>query len=914
MRPITLTLSAFGPYKDEVTLPMHTLGESGLYLITGDTGAGKTTIFDAICFALYGKTSSDERTGKMMRSKYAAPSTKTFVRLTFRLKDATYTIERTPEYERAQKNGKGKTTTQSPTATLILPDGKTVWGVREVDEKMRDILPMDFPQFTQIAMIAQGDFRKLLLAKSSERMAILRKIFRTYPYERFSSAIYNEYTEVEKQRNDIAVLIQRELSRIVPLSGEPFAMPDFKNAEAVERALLEYDTLRAEMAKSLLTELQLSEKEIEEKQTEIGKFLTLDTAFLRSRELSLLLVECEENITKCEISYQKAIEKTKESEEGLLLAESIRLSFDAYRKLDVLNAEHEEITGRLSIIDEEISVIEEEIKNTNATLARVENEYQKTFLLQTRMGELTECISRENARLEKMHALFDILQNMEVLKKEIEEKESAYESATLLFERTSVISKEKTVLYFGAQAGMLATTLTDGAPCPVCGSREHPTPAHLPENVPTKEELDCANEDLRLAAENLSGLSATLSAKREELVREREKRDTLRLTLSPDFSVDMLSLKEEIEALEKVVAQLTEEKALAKEMVDMRDTLAKMRDEEKEKLEEKKSTLEEKQRKKAENLLLKTHIIKEIEQLSKTLVYPSLNTAEDAYNAKVTAHEAATREEESALVALNAAREAVSSNQGEKKSLDELLVGYDPEVSERLKNELTLLREKHEVLKKREKDLSHATRVFAELSASYREKYEEYTITSRRAGLLKHLSDTVNGKLPGKEKLSLEAYVQRHAFERILARANQRLALMCKGQYSLLRREGGGGNAASGLELDVLDHTNGTRRNVSTLSGGESFQASLALALGLADEVQSSIGHISLDTLFVDEGFGSLDENSLGLAYEALVSLADGKRLVGIISHTPYLKEKILTQIVVTKGKFESSKAEIKLP
>ena len=914
MRPLQLTLCAFGPYKKELTLDMERLGTDGLYLITGETGAGKTTVFDAICFALYGKTSSDERTGVMMRSKYASPEEKTFVRLSFLIRGEVYTVERNPEYERPRKNTKGGLTKEAANAILTLPDGRVIEGLKEVNEKMAEILPMDFSQFTQIAMIAQGDFRKLLLAKSSERMEILRKIFHTHSYQRFSEKLYDEFSKALKARDERGLILSRELSRLVPLSDLDLSRLDYQNPEQTEDLLREYEQKLSELTASLNHRHMLLKEEISRLEKAYGAINEKERAHQRRLQLAEELSLLRGQLSEGEPALEAARAHLLECEQGLLDAQSIRLSFESYQRLDALRDAIDSLESELDELDLQIQKLNE--THSVALLQEKELSERRSIALQAQLqiGELSEQIAALGAEVEFLSHLHSAITEKESAQKEIEREEKQFCHASELFSERNESHKRAVQAYYAAQAGMLAEGLCEGTPCPVCGSTRHPSPAVMPKDTPTKEEVDALAALLLESSKEMSECAATVRAQKEAFAGKLEKVNELLVRYTQKDGVSADAVYAELVDLRASLSAREQERENARRTVIENTVSEDQLEILKQTIAETRASLDASALRRTELAAKKSHLCEERTALCANLAYPSLADAQSTRQALLDAHAKAKTESERAEKELVTLRDKISLGTGEMQSLLDIISDFEPEELSRIQKQLSIAQGEYELLDEEQKALSHAALTFSEVRGAYLDGQREYRELDARAGVLKHLSDTVNGRLNGKEKLSLEAYVQRRAFERILARANRRLALMCKGQYSLVRREESRGNAASGLELDVLDHTNGTTRSASTLSGGESFQASLALALGLADEVQSSIGEISLDTLFVDEGFGSLDEQSRATAYEALATLTGGKRLVGIISHTPYLKEKILTQIVVKKEKFEGSTAEIRLP
>ena len=902
MRPLKLTISAFGPYAGRAELDMETLGASGLYLITGDTGAGKTTIFDAITFALYGEASGSSREPAMLRSKYAPPEVPTEVELTFSNRGKTYPVRRSPEYDRPAKRG-GGVTTQKAEAELTLPDGKVVTKLREVNAALIEILGVDRRQFSQIAMIAQGDFLKLLLAETRERQTIFREIFKTGHFltlqERLKAETGTLGRRCEAARDSVAQYISGIRWGENAPEGE---LPAGDLLEKLEIQLVE-DQVEKQRQEEVLERI---EKELEAVNSNLGKAEELHkqkaelTAAERAREDLFFQVEAK----KAALAAEQA-----RASEWDVLAEEITLlrsELPAYDRLEAL--EKALLLERKSLganekrregTVKELVVLKETLeaqKAEQASLAGCSAEHTKlTFEREQaeRRRQALETLEREAAACGKLAKTFHAAQETYLAAQEkANEAQETYQRMNGAF--------------LAEQAGLLAQTLEEGQPCPVCGSVHHPATAKLSAEAPSEAALKdakAAAEQAQSAAASASAkageLKGTLEARRDGLARQMAELDCTERTLHALLEAVKTKLRELDTALLKS-GEALKRKAALDTAVPRQEAAAAQ----------------------AENTLhgldtaiaLGTAKVKELEgqRTAMHLRFPEKQVAEAAIQVKTSALGAMKDALAKAEQDYRKSRDALTSLEGKLAQLKELITGTEvPEAEQETAK-------KAELLEKKAAALSVRTELHARLETNRRAyecisvKQKDITELENQWIWVKTLSNTANGNLTGKEKVMLETYVQMTYFDRILRRANIRLMVMSGGQYELKRREEGGGRSQSGLELDVIDHYNGSVRSVKTLSGGESFKASLSLALGLSDEIQSSAGGIRLDTMFVDEGFGSLDEESLQQAIAALAGLTEGNRLVGIISHVGELKERIDKQILVKKDRTGGSRVTIR--
>ncbi|WP_130871128.1 AAA family ATPase [Intestinimonas massiliensis (ex Afouda et al. 2020)] len=1095
MRPLKLTVSAFGPYAGRVVIDLERLGEQGLYLITGDTGAGKTTIFDAITYALYGAPSGENRDASMFRSKYARPETPTEVELVFSYGGKTYTVRRNPEYQRPAKKG-GGTTIQKGEAELRLPDGRLITRTKEVNSEITRIIGLDRSQFAQIAMIAQGDFLKLLLADTKSRQEIFREIFKTRYYMVFQERVKSEAGKLQRDCEAAGASVQQYIGGVLCPEDDLLA-PRLEQAKEGKLTLQE----TAELIETLIARDRQADARQQDRLDE------LDEAW---RQTAALLGKAEE----LDKTRQK-LEKTRgEREELLLRAETARSALEAQqeqlprqealtRERAALEAElprYRELSGKQAALAQ----LAEDIAGQKQEQLRQEQKLQaKTAELDARRSELSglaqaeadrerllrvqaqregrrevllslendlrewqkygrsiqegkerraemyrrwetlaaeilrrqealragretwtaaegleaekqKLLHRQEQALEKKKALgglLDLLAECGQAERELEAAQGAYQQAQAAADAAETCYSRKNRAFLDEQAGVLAQGLEEGQPCPVCGSLHHPVPAQLSTGAPTEGELEDAKkavEAARQAAEEKS-----VAAGRKKAALEERQRQLLvqmepyvedpvlatageQLTAGAEETARELAqlhqalgeleaqligreeLEQELRRQEETLADLTgqqeklrdtitqakvEESALIGQRDQLEGTLRRRMEEHlpdcpwegaPERVEQERRDEEEGLAQLAEQLeTLETGLsrkreleeqIPQLEQSEKELegaaaalreelagaqsrqkeLTGQLQTLREALRCpdaesagqRLTALDGelrALREaEEKARQEADASRTALAQADASVRELTAVLEsGQTVDVEEQKARSRELTEERNEVAALRR--ALHARLTANETALDHiRGKAAELKKLEERYTWMRALSNTVSGNLNGKEKIALETYIQMTFFDRILRRANLRFLVMSGGQYELKRcREAENNRSQSGLDLDVIDHYNGSERSVKSLSGGESFKASLSLALGLADEIQSAAGGIRLDTMFVDEGFGSLDEESLQQAIRALTGLTEGNRLVGIISHVAELKERIDKQIVVTKDRTGGSRVEI---
>lgn len=910
MRPLKLIMSAFGPYAGKTELDLNKLGKKGIYLITGDTGAGKTTIFDAITYALFGEASGENRESSMFRSKYASPETPTEVELYFLCRGKEYYVKRNPEYTRPKARGEG-VTSEKANAELHLSDGRVITKLKEVNTAIAEIIGVDRNQFTQIAMIAQGDFLKLLLASTEERKKIFQKLFKTQSYYQLQEKLKNESGKLSREYDNIKNSISQYVNGIIC---------DEDNADFIFVSKAKCAELTAEEITELLKKLIADDEEIQKKiatqKEKLQKELDSVKAFIaKAKDFNAAKEDYEKNENELSICIQKEKELKISFENAKKQLEEAKTHSEDAAKIKAMLPDYDELSQKQSIYDENKSFIAQSGKNITQTEEKIKElthqteELNKEYKSLEKQGE--EKIRLENEKREaqekkiKLEELLKNIASFSELSLKYSDAKNFYSQKYAEALELDAKLKEKTKTYLEAQAGILADTLEDNKACPVCGSLNHPKIAKKPQNVPSKEELDSLTQMLSEAntkandARNEAGkLKGALSEKEESL--KNEITSSLGDVLPSDAKA---SVNEKMAELNNRIAYVSEQIIKAQQKIKRRDDIEKLLSEKISDFENaKKHLLEisgEAKKREAEISSLQ----KRIAELKQKLCFETKEEAQakiNLLNKRVTDIEKAHSD---ALNELSENREKISSLKSAREEIQKRLSGGDIDLNKETEKR-TELEDKLEKLDSKSKSVHSRISSNSLSFKNILNRLEEIKKVEEKWMWMKALSNTANGNISGKEKIMLETYVQMTYFDRIINRANTRFMVMSGGQYELKRRKEAENNRSqSGLELDVIDHYNGTERSVKTLSGGESFKASLSLALGLSDEIQSSAGGIKLDTMFVDEGFGSLDDESLSQAIKALSSLADGNRLVGIISHVSELKERIDKQIVVKKEK-----------
>ena len=934
MRPLRLTLSAFGPYAAETTLDLEKLGKGGLYLITGDTGAGKTTLVDALTYALYDPSSSGIREGSMLRCKYADDKTPTFVELEFEVHGMRYTVRRNPEYQRPKTRGEGMTTEKAD-ATLTYPDDRPpVTKAKDVTAAVQEIIGLDYNQFSQIVLIAQGQFTKLLNASTEERSRIFRKLFRTQRYAQLQERLQAEASALNQQRT-------AQNAKLDSLLGGLQFSPEDPDAEALralcaqtvpETALALLDALTARQAAALEeagTALQATEAQLDTVQQQLG-------AAAQAQRLAQQLATRQAELAAAKPALDAArAEADRHAGDAVQLdaltaqVTQAQSALAAYDALDTLCRQQTKARDAARLAAAQAHKRRTQLDSLNAALAAAETELAALADADTRLLALQNRSAQLTQRGEALAKLEQRLADCQRQAKAAHKAQENYRAAAAAQDEARARRDTLERAFLDAQAGLLAESLVEGAPCPVCGSTHHPARALLPHTAPTQAQVEAARQTAAEAdrqAQNASAAAqSALAAANEAKTSLRRDAETLlpeRFT-APEGTVPLTFalmtnvLVEENAALQTAQtdckAQCRQAEADCRRKVQLEaDRQAKTR--QRPALEQ--SAAEADRSAAAQNASADA-LEGQIAERRAALPYPrradaqaALDKLEADRRTLRTGMDTAQRRLKQAEQAVAAAEAAVEALTAQQTAAQKELPARSAEELTAQQTELTAARES---LRSREKQLSAQLLPNRKTAAQYRAAAEARQALESRWQWVSALAATAGGTLTSKQKIKLEAYIQMNYLDRILRYANTRLMQMTAGQYELERIGAENQRSQSGLDLGVIDHYNGTRRSVKTLSGGESFKASLALALGLSDEVQSSAGGIRLDTLFLDEGFGSLDEESLELAIRVLSGLTEGDRLVGIISHVGALKDRIDRQVVVHKARTGGSTVELRV-
>ncbi len=1033
MKPVKLTMCAFGPYPDKKEVDLSLFGGCGLFLVTGDTGAGKTTIFDAISFALYGEASGTNRESIMFRSDFALPETKTYVELEFLYRGQTYKIERSPKYMKEKSRGEG-TTLVNANATLIMPDSRVITGNNNVNDEVKALIGIDKNQFSQIAMIAQGDFLKLLLSSTDERGKIFRKVFNTDVYLKFQHELKLKANSLKLQYEDLSKSILQYMNGII-CSEDSHLYLEIK--ELMTEKNINYLSKANELLDNLICEDEILEekekifnKKIQEEITVQSTLIT--TAVANNSRLERLTNSNKrlEELEKLQDEYKRKKIKLVLCENALYhikpIADELHKSTKQVNDLNISISKHEEFIKHRTIeLDNLLNVYENEklkepkLLSLSNEITLVKNEleiykdleflrkesdiinkqlYEKSVLLldkkekknnienmQIKIQE--ELISLKDIEVlaeqtkkqkEDAYSLSEQLNQLKDLFFELEKDKETLISAQKLFLKSHEISIAKSSEYekleqsfLTGQAGIIAMKLKDNIPCPVCGSIDHPLPAKITLAAPTEEELKKAKQELLDAKEQAYKLSEKSSnskvkvdAKIEAIIKYSQSLfGKIEINEIPELLFNetektniilckttkkLVEIRKKIEYKNKCELKKTEIEKLLNNGVKIIETLEKEIGDLKVKQSSLMSRLDTiKGKIKFQNKEEAEEYIK-IKLMELNNLKTSLENSEKQYNkcnGEIEKSKAVILDLNNRLVTSKAEMDLVIEklnvtlksrgftnidhyndmliNEDNIISLKKDIENYMNEVNkvkidisnlkEETKNTVYIniedsLKLKKEFEEQKYKSDKKFNNIFSRLKNNKKVRNEiklkqkEMDEIEVEYLCYRNLSDTANGNLSGKQKIAFEYYVQSTYFNQIIAEANRRFSYMTNGRFKLIiKEEPNNFRSQTGLELDVIDNYTGKSRSVKSLSGGESFKASLSMALGLSDMIQRFSGGIQIDTMFVDEGFGSLDSESLDQAIDVLNSLTNGDRLVGIISHVSELRERIDKKLIVKK-------------
>lgn len=1051
MKPIKLVMNAFGPYAGCETIDFTKLGEQGLFLVTGDTGAGKTTIFDAICFALYGQTSGTYRNTGSLRSDFAEDDEKTFVEFTFTHRGNTYYIRREPQQLEKKKRGDGYRSVPE-FAVFAEEDGRPIEGAKAVNEAAADLLKLDYAQFKQISMIAQGEFFQLLNADTNTRSRILQKIFMTHAYARMGEVLKEEASKTEGKALENRRSLVQELSGVECDPKSPYAkdLEQLKEQSRDPRYYPEAARLREVIEKIITEDTNMETKcmrEVARKQELLAKdnqeFGRANAINMRIEKLEKMLLafsemkktkpymdemkirtasqkravydvnpiyerllEARKRKADAEESCKEAAKEKELSSEALKRASAARIEADAESKeaetlhLNVLlmkrNEEQYEVRENLRRKMMETTVARDELLRTITERKSEGEQFSKTIDADR---QIVESLRGADAKYEKAKARLELFKTFDQsfldiktgdlpgyhgLEETVKKAQELFAEQEKEYRECDAKRAHMETVFNANRAGLLAKSLKDGEPCPVCGALEHPNPAPLSDDHFTEEQVDavrketeqlrklyeeasneaaraisicdenrshllesirklikqCADQEINVMASTetveeaehdlnvayevfsayleeagyqcdhakdeaaeLASVEKRMQAglQRQELFQKQSDELNIRLN---EADKELAALQASLDTMPQLEFRTLEEAVEAREKQEAREAEINARIEETAKNEQKaaEQLSARDAAEKAANDALQA-AIKEVEDRTaeaEEAYQTSGFKTEGKFLVNLVAKDVIERAEEKM-------NEFYSSYDNAQKNLEEL-----KEETAGLKRVQTgAMQQEIKQLGEEIKRLSETANVCHNRAGINRRRLTVITTGSEgfekeayRYSRVERLSKLVNGQMSGKMKITLEQYVQAAGFDGIVAAANLRMRMMSGGQFELLRHDDpteiGGKNA---LNLDVLDNLTGKVRPVSSLSGGESFKASLALALGLSDRITSSAGGVSVETVFIDEGFGTLDETSLQEAINMLVSLSTNGKLIGIISHRQELESGIPKKLIVAKAK-----------
>ena len=1051
MKPIKLRLSAFGPYAGEIQeIRFDQFEERGLFLITGDTGAGKTMIFDAICYALFGSASGRYRDTKNLRSEYAQPGCESFVEFHFSHQGRNYCVRRKPSYEREKLRGEG-TVTENETAEFREEGKKPIEGIRQVNGAVQELLHIDEKQFKQIAMIAQGEFRDLLTAKTEQRTEILRTIFMTDSYKAIEMKLKDRMSASESERNRTEHSILQYFGEVTAAEGSPVQeeLSDLQEKAADAKSVWNLEELLGiidrvtdgdrELAKTLRVKVKAEEEALDGLKEQLitaernNDILAQRDQLLEEKEalerqqpqietLRQTLNKQKTATYHVAPAYRSWQAKEKEKADGQeriarekeRLAEAEIAAGNASEALaaaegrreeaNTLAREAETIAGqkkdylRRDELRREISALERESGKLGVRQKEIE---EKESRLEEQIAGYTEIIgSLENtpAELAETEALIDSLSALEedlriILEERYEDwtsRSTSLEGKTQQYQLTDAAYDEALAsrrtgekLLEQSRAGLLAAGLKEGEKCPVCGSAHHPEPAVLPADSISEDELEqlqrqeeSAREAKDRAFRELTEEKAALEGL-EHIIREGAgkafRNELMPAQAAGDETGETIpgiirALSGVRESLSRRIGETTGIRSRLEEdcrrFEDTKALLEQARGVKRNALLEEKETLLKQQQKNEVELAGRAASLQSIGDLK----FPDWETAEKRQRE-------AGQEAEGLLDAIKNAEKAKAAADSEVKGIDasigtlqetlkriagdeedqerafrlklqehgfsdegellpfmvteDAITASEEEIREyenRVERNRAKLTEKEkeaegkhpidiealeETLRQQQTQVEGFRKEYSTIDGRIRsntdkknrmESQAQRLASQRKDALIyRRLYNLVRGNT-GNGRITLEQYVQATGFDGIIRAANRRLMPMSDGQFELFRQEDNLGRRSNTfLDLEVLDNHTGHRRPVGDLSGGESFKASLSLALGLSDTVSSSAGGIQMDALFLDEGFGTLDRKSIESAMDVLLRLSEANKLVGIISHREELKENIPQQIRVTK-------------
>lgn len=900
MKPLIITLCAWGPYAQKEQVDFREYHSSGIFLITGPTGSGKTTIFDGITYALYGEVSGSVRSKDSLRSDFADRNMDTYVEFIFLHKNKEYTVRRSPRYVRPKKRGEGTVTANEQ--AMLKYDDQVITGVGRVNEKIQEILSIGYRQFKQLSMIAQGEFQKLLIVddskKVNERVEILRNIFQTQIYEKVQILAGEKARNLRNQIKELNFKME-EAADMIPV--ESTDAKDARKKGDLSSFLM--------IAKAERKKWQEEEKELEKEQQKLERLLLI---VKQQEEWKLQLEKITEEKEQIEQKLkwlqqekgqraqilQELEGQKEEQEKKKRKLQEMEQWLEQLQKVVEVESEEKKIQIQAREHKEQLEKLQNDMEQKKEQLHKWKTELleePKLFSEEARWMIEKERIQQEKNQLE---GLLRKEREGEILEAKLLEAQKAYLREKARREKEKQTYEQLQTLFQDGMAGILAAGLKENEPCPVCGSKNHPKTAKIAHGVPSKEQVEIQKK--RWNQEEQSFLKAlSLAKERKEAVcqwkkqLDQERKEVLGQTTREERQQEVIRREKEIH--DKLSEMNKKKKAFAVIGTKSRQLETSLEEYFKEE-----QIYKERYQKLSERAM-------ELSGIRKTLRaslpedipdYETVQSMVDKEQERLSAWQHQWEQERDNMQKLLQEERAHSAVLDEKEKQLKAVKENLTEERLPLKTEIEDVRRKNkeriQILHGKGKQTQDAIRSFQDKNEKKKKLEDQY-------GIAGDVDQLVNGKNP--RSLKFEQYVLMAYFDDILKAANQRLLIMSNGRYELYRiEELSDGRKKNHLDIEVLDYYTGKKRSVKSLSGGESFKAALCLALGLSDIVQSYAGGIQIEMLFIDEGFGSLDEESLEQAVEVLKTLSGTGRTIGIISHVAELKEKIEAQIIVEKS------------
>ena len=924
MRPIRLVMTGFESYKEKTVIDFEQLGQKGLYLITGDTGAGKTTLFDAISFALYGKASGADRLPEMLRSHFADETTPTEVELDFEADGKKYHIKRNPDYERKSLRGNGITKESANAVLEFLSESREpVAGLTKVNAEVESILNLKHEQFCKIAMIAQGSFQEFLISKKEDKQDLLRSLFHTEKYQKLQDELKEDGARAKKEVDKLNEKLTDALARIDVDSQD-------ENAEEISRIktlplLTEEDvqTLKDFVSKDekQLQSVMEQIKTVEEKLKKISEEITIGESRKKiqteydeaQKELAQKKQEQESVNEVLALAEEEAKQIPELEKEKTLLGNSLK----QYEEITEQEKNLNELKARIEAAEKEFKAVEQKKEKLLQEEQKLKKEAEEVKNAGEQIGTLEALVEKNDAEENELKEIETLLSNLAELKSVLEKAQEDAKDAIEKAKDASDLYSEKQSLFNLEQAGILAETLAEGKPCPVCGSTEHPHPAVKSKSAPSQAELKAAKETADTLNDKANKFSVTAAAKKRDVENAEANGNKLVKKYFENLSVNDETLpaciqkkKNELKAINgETNIKLAQEKKARERREELAELCSKNAEALKEVAKKEQELTVEIS---AGSATLKADE-KNLKEKKAGLQFEKLEEAEHKFDLLSEQIETFTEKRDTAKqkqVDIDKELVGVKTKLIEKKKQLAELKAVDLEAL-RLEEEVCL--EQKESLNERRDSLNKRKGLNQDSEHAVEKLLPELEKAKERHAMISSLNEVAMGSCKGKKgKPSLEVFVQMNCLDHINQRANLRLKKMTENKYALRRRVEADGSEL-GLDLNVKDFYTGRERGVESLSGGEKFQASLSLALGLADEIQENAGGIKLDTMFIDEGFGTLDPETLHKAMRALEDLSQGNKLIGIISHVDELESRIPKKIVVKKDEAGVSHASIRI-